>query len=206
MAGALLAALLGLMLWQMPLSERCVNASYDYLFRFSTRNITNHVSFVMMDNESYDFFHQTRGEVWDRTLHAQLLNKLADDGCALVVMDCFFSKPLDQARDEALAKAMRRQRRIVLMAEQAQMTHPTLLGVHPLRPAEPFYSAAGMNWGVAWLDPDPDKVVRRLWPFRLPAHIGACRKPWRSWKECDCINLLRSSGCAITVRMEPGRD
>ncbi len=164
----MLAAVLGLMLWKMPLSERCVNASYDYSFRFATRSVTNHVAFVMMDNEAYDFFHQTRGEVWDRALHAKLLNKLADDGCALVVMDCFFGKPHDQVRDEALARAMRRQRQIVLMAEQAQLTHPTLLGAHPLRPAEPFCSAARTNWGVAWLDPDPDNVVRRLWPFPAP--------------------------------------
>jgi hypothetical protein len=27
-------ALIGLMLWGMPLGERWVNASYDYLFRF----------------------------------------------------------------------------------------------------------------------------------------------------------------------------
>jgi CHASE2 domain-containing sensor protein len=166
--GAALAVLCGLMLWKMPVGEAWRNASYDYLFRFGTRNVTNNVTFIMMDNEAYDYFHQTRGEVWDRALHARLLNKLADDDCALVVMDCFFSKPRDQAQDEALANAMRRQHHIVLMAEQSQVTHPALLGMHPLLPAEPFYSAAGTNWGVACLDPDPGIIVRRLWPFPAP--------------------------------------
>jgi CHASE2 domain-containing sensor protein len=166
--GAVLTTLLGLMLWKMPLGEAWVNASYDYLFRFGTRTITNQVAFIMMDNEAYDYFHQTRGEVWDRALHAQLLNKLADDDCALVVMDCFFSKPRNPTQDEALANAMRRQHHIALMAEQSQITHPTLLAMHPLFPAEPFYSAAGANWGVAWLDSDRDLIVRRHWPFPAP--------------------------------------
>jgi len=166
--GAGLAALCSLMLWKAPLGQAWINASYDYSFLFGTRGVTNNVSFIMMDNEAYDHFHQTRGVVWDRSLHTQLLNKLADDDCALVVMDCFFSKPRDHAQDEALANAMRRHRHIVLMAEQSQVTDPTLVGMQPLLPAEPFLTAAGANWGVAWLDPDQDSIVRRHWPFPSP--------------------------------------
>ncbi len=40
--------------------------------------------------------------------------------------------------------------------------------MRPLFPAEPFYSASGTNWGVAWLVPDPDLIVRRHWPFPAP--------------------------------------
>jgi CHASE2 domain-containing sensor protein len=166
--GAALTALCGLMLWGTSLGEAWMNASYDYLFRFDTRAITNNVSLIMMDNEAYAYFQQTRGQPWDRSLHARLLNKLADDGCALVVMDCFFREPGDLAQDGALANAMRRQHHIVLMAEQSEVTHPTVAGLRPLFPAEPFYSASGTNWGVAWLDPDPDLIVRRLWPFPSP--------------------------------------
>ncbi len=35
---------------------------------------------MLMDNEAFDHFHQTRGQPWDRAFHAQLLNRLADDG------------------------------------------------------------------------------------------------------------------------------
>jgi len=166
--GAALSVLCGLMLWNMPLGQAWINTSYDYLFRFGTRSITNDVSLIMMDNEAYAYFQQTRGQPWDRSLHARLLNKLADDGCALVVMDCFFREPGDLAQDGALANAMRRQHHIVLMAEQSEVTHPTLAGLRPLLPSEPFYSASGTNWGVAWLDPDRDLTVRRLWPFSSP--------------------------------------
>jgi CHASE2 domain-containing sensor protein len=167
-AGALLTALCGMVLWRTPLGDAWTDASYDYLFRFGTPPITNKVCLVMMDNEAYDQFHQVRGQPWDRDLHARLLNKLADDGSALVVMDCFFRAPGDKFKDEALANAIRRQRHIVLMAEQSQVTNPALVGVRPKVPAEPFFSAAGAVCGVAWLDPDTDSIVRRHWPYPSP--------------------------------------
>ena len=163
--GAVLATLCGLLLWKTPLGEGWRNASYDYSFRFGTRAITNQVAFIMMDNEAYHQFQQTRGQPWDRGLHARLLNKLADDNCALVVMDCFFQNPGDPQKDELLAHAMRRVRRVALMAEESQITHPSLAGTHPLLPTEPFLSAAGSNWGVACLDRDLDSTVRRIWPL-----------------------------------------
>ena len=51
--GAGLAMLCGLALWEMPLGEPWVNASYDYLFRFGCRMPTNQVVLLLMDNESY---------------------------------------------------------------------------------------------------------------------------------------------------------
>jgi len=168
--GAAMVMLCGLLLWKSPLGEPWVNASYDYLFRFSAHSATNNVALIVMDNEAYDQFHQARGQPWDRALHAQLLNKLADDDCSLVVFDSFFRKPGDLTTDKMLADAMRRQRHIVLMAEQAQVIHPALSGARPILPAEPFLDAAGTNWGVAWLDPDSayDSIVRRHWPFPSP--------------------------------------
>ena len=160
----------------MPLGEPWVNASYDYLFRFGARAVTNQVTLILMDNEAFNQFHQTRGQPWDRELHARLLNRLADDGCALVVFDSFFRQTNNPAKDEALAEAMRRQQHIVLMAEQSQITHPTLAGAQPILPTEPFLSAAGTNWGVAWLDPDLDSVVRRHWPFPSPEPYPSL--PW----------------------------
>ncbi len=164
--GAVLAVLCGLLLWQMPLGEPWVNASYDYLFRFGTRAVTNRVTLILMDNEAFDQFHQVRGRPWDRGLHTRLLNRLADDGCALVVFDSFFLQANDPTTDEALAEAMRRQQHIVLGAEQAQVIYSTLEGVQPTLPSEPFLDAAGTNWGVACLDPEP--TVRRHWPFPSP--------------------------------------
>lgn len=158
----------GIVLWKTPLGAPLINTSYDELFRFSSRTVTNKVAFIMMDNESFDALQQTRGQPWDRALHARLLDKLAADNCAVVVMDSFFAKPRDLQKDEALAHAMSGQRKIVLMAEQALVEHPDLHGVRPIVPAEPFFTASQTNWGVAWVNPDPDGVVRRHWPFPSP--------------------------------------
>ena len=166
--GAALAVLCGLLLWATAPGDRWVNASYDQLFRFGSPAVTNRVTLILMDNAAFDQFHQTRGQPWDRALHAQLLNRLADDGCALVAMDSFFRYATNAGADRALAAAMRRQRHLVLTAEQSQVTHPELAGAEPVLPAELFLRAAQTNWGVAWLNPDLDSVVRRHWPAISP--------------------------------------
>jgi len=173
--GAALTVLCGLGLWQMPLGEPWVNTSYDYLFRFGAHTVTNRVTLILMDNAAYDQFHQLRDQPWSRELHARLLNRLADDGCELVAFDAFFRIPRDPVQDEALARAMRRQKHLVLAADQAQIIHPTF-GVQPTLPTELFLSAAGTNWGVAWLDPDLDSIVRRHWPFPSPGPHSSL--PW----------------------------
>jgi len=166
--GAGLTVICGLFLWKASLGEGWVNASYDYLFRFGGRAVSNNVVLILMDNEAYDDCQQVRGQPWDRALHAQLLRRLAADGCEMVVFDSFFRGRGDPAKDEALVEAMRLQPRIVLMAEQAAVIHPIVAGAHPTLPYEPFLRAAGSNYGVAWLDPDLDSIVRRHWPFPAP--------------------------------------
>ncbi len=201
--GAVLAALCGLVLWIAPLGDSWVNASYDYLFRFGARSVTNNVAVILMDNESYDYYNQTRGQPWDRSLHTQLLNKLADDGCSLVVMDCFFREPRDQTQDRALAAAMRRQHHIALMAEQAQVTYSTMLGMRPLRPAEPFYSAAATGWESPGLTRIQIWSCAGIGRFLRPGRIPAWLRLPLGRKERNWVKHLMNSGCAImggTVR------
>ena len=166
--GTALAVLCGLILWSTSLGEPWVNASYDYSFRFGAHAVTNNVALILMDNDAFDHFQQTRGEPWDRTLHVQLLNKLADDGCDLVVFDSFFKELRDPAVDDALATALHHQHKFVLMAKQSSVNLPGLAGVEPVLPNQKFLSAGGTNWGVAWLSPDLDGIVRQHWPFPSP--------------------------------------
>jgi len=180
--GAALAMLCGLLLWKMPLGDPWVNASYDYLFPFGGHAVTNRVTLILMDNEAFYQFHQVRGQPWDRGLHARLLNRLADDGSALVVFDSFFRQlqTNDPVSDKALAEAMRRQQPIVLMAEQKPMEYQTkgktLSGIQPELPSEPFLSAARTNWGIACFDGGYDSIVRQHWPFPSPGPYPSL--PW----------------------------
>jgi CHASE2 domain-containing sensor protein len=173
--GAVLAVLCGLILWGTPMGDWWVDTSYDYQFRFSSRAVTNQVVLVQMDNESYDYYKQGRldpqsgtGQPWDRKRHARLLNKLADGGAALVVMDTFFRAPRNPDDDAALVSALRRNN-VVLMAEQSKVVNRKLDGVQPTYPADLFLDAARTNSGVAWFDPDGfDWIVRKHWPFPSP--------------------------------------
>jgi CHASE2 domain-containing sensor protein len=162
----------GLVLLKTSLGAPWENASYDYLFRFGARSVSNQVVVILMDNASYAEFKQdaTRLQPWDRGLHTDLLNRLADDGCALVVFDSFFRLPRDPAKDQALAEAIKRQRQIVLMAEQAAVNHPEAEGAYPIYPLPLFLDAAKGHYGVAWLDPGLDLIVRKHWPFPAPGH------------------------------------
>jgi CHASE2 domain-containing sensor protein len=173
--GAALAVLCGLILWGTPMGDWWTDTSYDYQFRFSSRAVTNQVVLIQMDNESYDYYKQERldsksgtGQPWPRGRHAKLLNKLADGGAAMVVMDTFFRAPRNPDEDAALVAALQRNN-VVLMAEESEVVDPKLEGVQFTYPADMFLDAARTNSGVAWFDPDSfDFVVRRHWPFPSP--------------------------------------
>jgi CHASE2 domain-containing sensor protein len=122
-----------------------------------------------MDNWSYGEEKQTRGQPWDRKLHARLLEKLADAGCPLVVLDIFFSAPLNDKSDQDLAEQLRRLSNVVLMAKLDQANDPKIDSVHPRLPLELFLTAARTNYGVAQLDQSDLRYnVRRHWPFPAP--------------------------------------
>jgi len=190
--GAALTVLCGLALWSGPMGERWVNLSYDYLFRFNPRSVTNNVVLILMDQDAHAQLHQVRGEPWDRGLHAELLKRLAADNCPLVVFDSFFGVPRETAKDEALAEAMQSQHSVVLMADQMRAPYRNTERMRPILPTEPFLSAALTN-GVAWIDPDLDSIVRRHWPFPAPEE----QFPSLPWAAAQCAGAKLS-----TVRQE----
>ncbi len=164
--GAVISALCGLVLWKLPAGEAWADASYDYLFRFATRAVTNQVALIQLDGASYSALDQQRGQPWDRELHAQLLNKLSDDGCALVVFDILFRDPGASEKDEALARAIRRHGRVALMARLVEPEHPDLRGVQIELPHQRFLEQA--QWGIGNAGVPLGSIVRRHWPFPAP--------------------------------------
>jgi CHASE2 domain-containing sensor protein len=175
--GAALAVLCGLLLWGTSLGDAWENASYDYLFLFSQRAVTNQVALILMDTESYDKLNQVRGKPWDRKLHAQLLDKLAADGSSLAVFDVFFRSTNDPAADAALAGAMRRHGGVVLMAETADLQHPGLDSANVRMPLPLFLNSA-TNCGVGHLDADIEGTPRKHWPFLEPGDGEFRSLPW----------------------------
>ena len=107
----------------MPLGQKWEDASYDYLFSFGTRTVTNNVVLVLMDDSAYSELKQSRDpdNPWDRSLHTQLANKLADDGCPLVVFDVFFLQARDSQKDAELASALKRLNKVALGAKPVKI-------------------------------------------------------------------------------------
>ncbi|MGZ4961870.1 MAG: CHASE2 domain-containing protein [Limisphaerales bacterium] len=164
----MLTVLCGLVLWKSWLGTPLINYSYDTLFLFGNRGITNKVTFIEMDNESFEAFHQVRGRVWDRGLHAQLLDKLAVDNCSVVVLDLLLSRGSDPEKDLDLVRAMRRHHEIAVRAGSRALAETNFRDIEPVFPALPFFNAAGKNWGISRLESDPDGIVRHHWPFPSP--------------------------------------
>lgn len=162
--------LCGFALHQIPLGEKWENASYDYLFRFGSHAATN-VVLITMDNSAYQELHQARGQTWDRSLHAKLLQKLADDQASLVVLDVFLGDEGASKYDVDLAAAMRRQGHVVLMEKMAEPKNPKLETYQILSPQSIFAQAAA-GLGVAWFAPGKDDdIVRQHWPFPSSAEV-----------------------------------
>lgn len=138
-----------------------VNSSYDLCWRFSSREVTNQVVLIEMDAAARGALHQTP-EAWDRTIHAQLLDYLREDGCPLVVFDIIFREERQPESDRILAEAMRRHGGVVLAARLVDTSHPRLMGNQVLPPHLRFRDAT-TNWGVAQVGWEPDLVVRRPW-------------------------------------------
>lgn len=173
--GAVLTALCGLLLWARGL-ESWENASYDNLHRFGGRGSTNQVVLILMDYVAHKNHEQPRGQPWSRALHADLLNRLADDRCPLVVLDIHFDRTNDPAVDGRLAGAMQRLDRVVLMADQEVVDAGPIKGTELQPPVEPFLSAARSVFGLGKVEKDPDNVVRRHW--RFPGYRSYPNLPW----------------------------
>jgi len=165
-AGALAVAFTGLLIWTLPLGEAWVNASYDSLFRFSGRAVTNRLAIIRMDNASYAELGQQRNQPWDRALHARLVNKIKDDGCAVVVLDVFFRAPGPSEADAALAAALKRPGKTVLMAKVLEEEHPGLDGARVELPHAPFLESAA--YGIGKVEAETGDIARQHWPFPAP--------------------------------------
>jgi CHASE2 domain-containing sensor protein len=160
--GAALAVVCGLAL-RTPLGDSWVNASYDSLYRFGARAAASPIAFILMDNDSHEILGQPRTSLWDRKLHADLLDKLTADGAGLVVFDVFFQETNYPATDARLADAIRTNGKVVLMAEVSSKMRP--LDNATIEPPLELFRAAAAGWGIGQAAGDTGALIRQHWPF-----------------------------------------
>src|SRR5438128_11262342 len=98
--GAALTALLGLVLWGAPAVSQWLKAvSFDSLSLARSPTAINEALILALDEESHRRLGQSPDRVWDRSLHARLLDTLIARGARAVVFEVFFA---DESPDSAV--------------------------------------------------------------------------------------------------------
>jgi CHASE2 domain-containing sensor protein len=161
--GATLAIVCGLFLLLPHVGERWINFSYDNLFLFGAKEVSesNKVVLILMDNDACQQLKQVRTE-WSRELHAQMLRLLTRGGAAVVVFDVIFDDQGNRPMDLDLAAAMRENKRIVIGSDLEALEHPLVDGNEPSPPPDLFQNAAAAH-GIAQCE--KSDFPRRHWPL-----------------------------------------
>ena len=145
-------------------------ASYDWLFELSPQSApppqATNVVLIYLDEASHKELSQPFNQAWDRALYARLLHRLTIDGARAVVFDVIFSDPgPSSAGDEALAKAIRENGRVILAVDRVSSS-PLWSGsdlaveTTVTEPWAPFRKAAA-GFGFAQIQADEDFMARR---------------------------------------------
>jgi len=98
---------------------------------------------------------------WPRALHAELVDRLAAAGAAVIVFDIVFAEPSNKADDQRFADAIRRAGNVVLAADRVYRESTSVRQWIRLDPYKAF-TDAGAQVGLATVALDRDLVVRQI--------------------------------------------
>lgn len=169
--GGVWAVAAGLALWFSPvLGDGLAFLSYDVptLLRPPQPSKTESLTIVYLDFRTLNRPGENADTI-DRTHHARLLDRLTRDGARLVVFDIVFTGSQSESGDQALARAIQENGRVVLAAIDEKPAGPGAGGYRLTRPLSLFeQSAAGI--GLAGLD-NASGIVRAYgeWGGALPS-------------------------------------
>lgn len=159
--GAVLATGLGLILWDFPnIGGKLVNLSYDVPFWSRPYIHPTDVVLVYMDDDSHRELGQPYFGPWDRTFHAELVERMTADGARAVIFDVLFTGTNMEhlEGDERFARAIKASGKVVLGAEYTRTANdnPTLI-----RAIDPFVEGAADALGFVEMGLDQDLIARR---------------------------------------------
>ena len=171
--GAALTILVGLILATFRIGEGLVHLSYDLPFAFGSPPVPDDVIIVKMDEDSNEALKQP-AVLWDRRIHARLLDKLKADGSGMAIFDVLFADPGTDEENAALARAIEAHGNVVLAGGLEFIAQPGGVG-SVTRAPDPKFRTAAKGWGLTALLPDEDLTVRRH-------HPGTDRYPSLPWE------------------------
>jgi adenylate cyclase len=163
--GAGLAIGLGWLLVGFHLGDQLKHLSYDLLFALRADMRIEEAVIVYLDDISHQGLKQSFLEPWDRSLHAQLVERLTADGAKAVVFDIVFADPWHKGEgvDERFAKALRAHGRVFLAALELPAADLRLQSTEAQLP-NPVLRNAAAGWGLATLTFDADLINRQHYP------------------------------------------
>ncbi len=180
--GSVFATLLGLACLRYSFADALERLSYDLPFLWRSTLHTSEVTIVYLDEFSAKQLGQPLDAVWNRKIHAALLDRLTEDKARLVLYDIVFDAPApDPEEDLLFARAIEANGTVVLGAAfditqsggQVQQER-----ISP--PIKPFRRAAA-GWGVLAFRPiDPDYGVRAIF-------FGTSLIPTATWKAAEIL-------------------
>src|SRR5262249_17832559 len=142
--------------------SRLRSGSYDLLCALRPGERISDVIIVSMDEESYQRLGQAPTQLWDRSLHAKLLETLLAQGARLVVFDILFADAWPDSRvDRRFAQTFAGARgKVVLAASAKYQQAGTQGGVVNVVSPIPLLSS-NTPWGIVELPLDVDQTIRR---------------------------------------------
>ncbi|OGT02537.1 MAG: hypothetical protein A2143_03065 [Gallionellales bacterium RBG_16_57_15] len=98
---------------------------------------------------------------WPRRLHAELVDRLAAAGAAIIVFDIVFAEPSNKEDDQHFADSIRRAGNVVLAADRVYRESS---GVRQWQRLDPYptFTEAGAQVGLATVALDADLVIRQI--------------------------------------------
>lgn len=146
--GVALVVGIGLLFIHLPLGNKLRYLSYDLLYLFQNSTPPEDVVIVYMDEQTHHELEQPYDKTWDRSLHAELLNKITEQGARLVFYDIIFEMiSSNPESDAALAKAFKKNGSVVLAGSLTQRRE-TLSSQEIIIPPEASFRRASRAWGV----------------------------------------------------------
>ena len=180
-AGALLATALGFACLRYSFAEPLWRLSYDLPFLLRATLDTREITIVYLDEDSAKQLNQPLDDVWNRSLHVSLLDRLTREKARLVFYDISFDGPAaDPAADAAFAQSIRANGKVILGAALDLKERQGVRSVRVFPPIKSFRKAAA-GWGLLVFSPvDPDYGVRQM-------YLGTSNVPAATWKAAEVL-------------------
>jgi adenylate cyclase len=162
-AGALLGAGAGSVLFLCPLGDGLARLSYDLPFLFR-HQVPEQIVLVCLDQETKTVLGESINQPLHLKYHTRLLERLKNDQTRLVLYDILFDQQsVEEIQNSGFARALSGGCPVVLVAGFEHWAEANFAFEKPLLPA-PLLQEAAAGVGLARLCLDADLAVRRIDP------------------------------------------